>query len=278
MDARAEDHRDDHMADPPALALERGDDGIATVTLNRPAAFNTLSADCMAELIDTLDHIRDDGTSRVVVLRALGRGFCAGHDLKEMQGHRNDPDRGRAFYETLFKTCHALMQRIRDLPQPVIAEVQGIAVAAGCQLVATCDLAVASDSARFGVNGVDVGFFCSTPMVALTRNVQRKKAFELLTTGRLMTAEEACEAGLVNEVVPADRLTDATTDLARQIAAKSTAVISLGKKAFYRQAEADTDTAYRLMTEVMVDNLMLRDAEEGFAAFIDKRAPRWDDA
>lgn len=261
-----------------ALTREDRDTGVSILTLTRPSEFNTLSASAMAEMIETLGQISSDESVRVVVLRALGRGFCAGHDLKEMQAHRNDPDRGRAFFERLFKTCHQLMGTIRTLPQPVIAEVQGIAVAAGCQLVGTCDLAVSSEDARFGVNGVDVGFFCSTPMVALTRNIGAKTAFELLTTGRLMTAEEACSAGLVNEVVPADRLSAAAEDLAGQIAAKSKAVIGLGKQAFYHQIEADTDTAYRLMTEVMVDNLMLKDAEEGFAAFIDKRTPEWSDA
>ena len=251
--------------------------GIAVLTLNRPSAMNTLSVAMMAELADALTAIREDRNIGVVVLNARGRGFSAGHDIREMQAHRNDADRGKAFYDGLFGQCTDLMTLVRDLPQPVVASVQGIAVAAGCQLVATCDLAVAARSARFGVNGIDVGFFCSTPMVALSRNIGRKKAFELLTTGRLMSAGEASSAGLVNTVVDDEDLDQTALDMARAIAGKSKAVIGIGKPAFYDQAELVTADAYAKMTETMVENLMLEDCAEGFAAFIDKRDPNWED-
>lgn len=251
-------------------------DRICTLTLNRPAARNTLSVAMMDALQAELERIAQGGDISAVIIRAEGPGFCAGHDLKEMQARRNDPDGGRAFYQDLFAQCTRLMETIATLPQPVIAAVQGTAVAAGCQLVAACDLAIASETARFGVNGIDAGFFCSTPMVPLTRNIGRKKAFELLTTGRLMSAEEAQDSGLVNQVVGGDKLDAATIALARQIAAKSAAVIALGKQAFYAQLEMNIGDAYRFGSGVMVENLMLRDCAEGFDAFIGKRKPEWE--
>jgi len=258
----------------PVLRRDRG--GVATLTLNRPGAYNPLSTEMMTALQAAFDEIGRDRSVAVVLLRAEGKGFCAGHDLKEMQAHRNDPDRGEAFYQALFGQCARLMAGIAALPQPVIAAVQGTAAAAGCQLVATCDLAVAGRDARFGVNGIDVGFFCSTPMVALSRNIGAKKAFELLTTGRLMPAEEAQTAGLVNRVVDDAELDTASQELAVAIAAKSAAVIALGKQAFHRQLELDRETAYDFTGKVMIRNLMMRDAEEGFAAFIEKRRPKWE--
>lgn len=261
----------------PLVLRETPEAGIAVLTLNRPAAMNTLSVTMMSDLADALSKIKADRDIGVVILKARGRGFSAGHDIREMQAHRNDADRGKAFYDGLFAQCTNLMARVRDLPQPVVASVQGIAVAAGCQLVATCDLAVSARSARFGVNGIDVGFFCSTPMVALSRNIGRKKAFELLTTGRLMEAEEALTAGLVNTVVDDADLDRAALDLARAINGKSKAVIGLGKPAFHSQVEMSTADAYARMTDTMVENLMLEDCAEGFAAFIDKRDPNWED-
>ncbi len=259
-------------------ALTIGDhDGVRVLTLNRPRARNTLSVDMMGALEAAFADIDASEDVRCVVIRAQGPGFCAGHDLKEMQAHRNDPDRGRAFFTELFAQCTRLMGQIRACPRPVIAEVQGIATAAGCQLVATCDLAVASTSARFGVNGIDVGFFCSTPSVALARNIDRKTAMELLLTGRMMSAAEARDAGLVNHVTEPEDLSSTTMALSATIAAKSTAVTALGKKVFYEQVQMPLDEAYQLASEMMVENLMLADAEEGFAAFIDKRDPDWRD-
>jgi enoyl-CoA hydratase/carnithine racemase len=250
-------------------------DRVAVLTLNRPQARNSLSTDMMTALDAALDRIGADQAVNAVVLRAEGPGFCAGHDLKEMQAHRNDADRGAAFFRALFDQCTALMGRIQALPVPVIAAVQGSAVAAGCQLVATCDMAIASKAARFGVNGIDVGFFCSTPAVALSRNVGRKKTMELLVTGRMMGAEEALGEGLVNHVVAADELDAAALALAGRIAEKSRAVIALGKATFTKQVQMPLEEAYALACQTMVDNLMMRDSEEGFAAFLEKRKPEW---
>ena len=257
------------------LVEVRKSEAVATLTLNAPETRNALSVAMMSALQAELDDIAAAPDVRAVILRATGPGFCAGHDLKEMQAHRNDADKGRAFFGALFTQCTRLMEAISAMPQPVIAAVQGTATAAGCQLVATCDLAVASDTAQFGVNGIDVGFFCSTPMVALSRNIGRKKTLELLTTGRMMDAGEAQAAGLVNDVVAPAALDARAAQLAAAIAAKSGAVIALGKNAFYRQLEQDRNDAYADMSAVMVENLMLNDSAEGFAAFIDKRKPRW---
>lgn len=256
--------------------LRAAEGPVATLTLNRAGTFNALSQDMMAALQDELDAAGADASVRAVIIRAEGQGFCAGHDLKEIQAHRNDSGGGKAFYEALFAQCRKLMETINSLPMPVIAEVQGVAAAAGCQLVATCDMAVASTEARFAVNGIDVGFFCSTPMVAVTRNIGMKRTFELLTTGRLMPALEAAEAGLVNRVVTPSDLRATTSTLAARIAEKPSAVIKLGKDAFYRQAEMDRAEAYDLTTPVMVENLSMPESDEGMAAFIEKRKPRWE--
>lgn len=249
--------------------------GITTLTLNQPDKRNVLSIPMMDALQAEFDAISSDKNTRVVIIRAEGPGFCAGHDLKEMQDRRTDNDRGEAFFRALFAQCTKLMKSVVELPQPVVAEVQGTAVAAGCQLVGSCDMAIAGTSARFGVNGIDVGFFCSTPMVALSRNVPRKKAMELLTTGRLMGAEEAAEAGLVNQVVEDAHLSELTFALAETIAQKPPHVVALGKKAFHQQIQMGMDDAYQLTQEVMVENLMMDESIEGFTAFIDKRPPSW---
>jgi enoyl-CoA hydratase/carnithine racemase len=252
------------------MLLRRDDAGIAWLTLNRPAARNALSMALMQALDAELAAIADDPAVRVVVIGGAGPVFCAGHDLREL---RADPR--RAAYEALFAQCSRLMLRIVRLPRPVIARVHGVATAAGCQLVASCDLAVAADTARFATPGVNIGLFCSTPMVALSRAVGRKAAMEMLLTGDLVDAATAQRLGLVNRVVPADALDAATADLARRIADKSPLTLAIGKAAFYRQAELGLDDAYAYASEVMVRNMLARDAEEGVDAFLQKRPPVW---
>ena len=260
----------------PALLREDAD-GIAVLTLNRPDARNSLSEGLIAALTETLRGIADDKSIRVVVLGANGPGFCAGHDMKEMTARRSDPDRGRAYFKQLMDSCSAMMQTIVHLPKPVIAAVQGPASAAGCQLVASCDLAIASSAAKFATPGVNIGLFCSTPMVALSRNVSQKHAMEMLLTGDLISAEEAQRTGLVNRVVPPGAERDEALKLARQIASKSALTVKIGKEAFYRQLEMSLADAYRFASDVMVENMLARDAEEGIGAFIDKRTPNWED-
>jgi enoyl-CoA hydratase/carnithine racemase len=256
--------------------LSREDDGpVTTLTLSLPDRLNPLSDAMIAALHTTLDQIAATQDCRVVVLAGAGRAFCAGHDLKEIQNKRQAPDGGKAALLDLFERCSALMARIQSLPQPVIAQVHGLATAAGCQLVATCDMAVASDDARFGVNGVNIGLFCSTPMVALTRNIPRKAAFEMLTTGRFVTAPEAQTLGLINRAVPVADLGRATQDLARTIAGKLASAVRIGKGAFYAQADMPVGDAYRYTGEVMVQNMQDADTVEGIAAFLDKRPPNW---
>ena len=255
--------------DGPVL-LRSDADGIATLTLNRPGARNALSSRLMAHLHEQLEELAEDHSVKVLVIAANGPGFCAGHDLKEM---RANP--GRESYERLFRQCSRLMLAITGLAKPVIARVHGIATAAGCQLVASCDLAVAADSARFATPGVNIGLFCSTPMVALSRAVGRKTAMEMLLTGDMVPADEAKRLGLVNRVVPADALDQETYALARQIADKSPLVLAIGKEAFYRQAEMGLKDAYDYASEVMTRNMMAQDAEEGIDAFIEKRPPKW---
>jgi enoyl-CoA hydratase/carnithine racemase len=258
--------------------LLREDDGpVAVLTLNRPDIRNTLSEAMLAALGSTLTAIAGDRAVRAVVLTAKGPGFSGGHDLKEMSARRSDADGGRAYFAQIMQTCSAMMQQIVHLPQPVIAAVQGTATAAGCQLVASCDLAVASAAARFGVSGINIGLFCSTPMVALSRNVARKHAMEMLLTGDLISAEHALRIGLINQVVaPGDERATALT-LARKVADKSSCAVKLGKDAFYRQLEMGLDDAYRFTAGVMVENMMAHDAEEGIAAFVEKRTPKWED-
>ena len=256
---------------PPLLREDR--DGIALLTLNRPAARNALSEGLIAALGEEFDRIAEDRTVKVVVLSGPGPVFCAGHDLKEMTARRRDPDRGRAYFTDILSRCSAMMQRIVRLPQPVIAAVDGIATAAGCQLVASCDLAVAGRDARFCTPGVNIGLFCSTPMVALSRNLSRKHAMEMLLLGEMLPAEDAARMGLVNRVVP-DALAEALR-LATTIASKSTLTVRIGKKAFYEQAEMSLSEAYDHASAVMAENMLARDAEEGIGAVLEKRQPVW---
>ncbi len=257
--------------------LERADAGpVAILTLNRPAARNSLSDGMIAAVSDALSAIEADRNVRAVVIAANGPVFCAGHDLKEMTVRRSDPDRGRAYFKDLLDRCSAMMQAIVGLPQPVIAAVQGIATAAGCQLVASCDLAVAADTAKFCTPGVNIGLFCSTPMVALSRNVARKHAMEMLLTGDVISAQEAIRLGLVNRVVPAGQERAEALAFAAKIASKSGYALKIGKQAFYRQAEMGLAEAYRYASEVMAENMLARDAEEGIDAFLQKRDAAWE--
>lgn len=258
------------MSDQEAVLLYEKNDGIATLTLNRPRQRNALSLQLMSEIVERLGEIGEDDEVRVVVVRGNGPGFCAGHDLKEM---RADP-REEAHQNT-FAKCVEMMTGIVRLPQPVIARVHGIATAAGCQLVATCDLAVASQDARLATPGVNIGLFCSTPMVALSRNVGRKRAMEMLLTGDMIDATTAQQFGLVNHVVPADELDEAVHALAGKISSKSPLTLRIGKEAFYRQLETGLEDAYEYTGAVMVRNMLTDDAAEGIDAFIEKRQPVW---
>jgi enoyl-CoA hydratase/carnithine racemase len=261
-----------------SLILLREDiDGVAVLTLNRPQSRNSLSEAMLEALGDAFTAIAHDRAVRVVVLAANGPAFCAGHDLKELTARRSDDDRGRAYFKHIMTTCSTMMQQIVHLRQPVIAAVQGPASAAGCQLVASCDLAIASRTAKFATPGVDIGLFCSTPMVALTRNVSRKHAMEMLLTGDLVTAAHAERIGLVNRVVAAGHERTEAIRLAREIAGKSALTVKIGKEAFYRQIEMKLADAYSYASEVMVENMLARDAEEGIDAFVEKREPAWED-
>ena len=244
--------------------------GIATLTLNRPGQYNALSEDMLIALQEALDDIAGDDTVRVVVIAANGKAFCAGHDLKEMRSSED-----RAFHQALFDRCGTMMQTINNLPQPVIAKVQGIATAAGCQMVAQCDLAVAAETARFAVSGINVGLFCSTPAVPLSRNMHRKQAMQMLLTGDFIDAQTAKQFGLVNEVVSAEELDAAVASMADKIAAKSALAVNLGKKMFYQQANMDLSAAYQFAGERMTCNMDSEDAREGIDAFIEKRKPAW---
>ncbi|MBP0048255.1 enoyl-CoA hydratase [Marinobacterium sp. AK62] len=251
--------------------LERQDRaGTATLTLTRPDAYNSLSLELMQALHAELDRIASDQDVRCVVIRGSGKGFCAGHDLKQMLGAGEED-----FYRCTFDTCSRLMQRVVSLPVPVIAQVHGVATAAGCQLVASADLAVAADTARFATPGVNIGLFCSTPMVALSRAIQPKHAMEMLLTGRLVGAERAYEMGLVNRLVPESELESTVDELADTIASKSRKTLQIGKQAFYRQREMSLADAYDHCSEVMVGNMLTEDAQEGIDAFIHKRKPEW---
>ncbi|HQU67753.1 MAG TPA: enoyl-CoA hydratase [Albidovulum sp.] len=261
------------MSDP--LLLRKDDGGIATLTLNAPGSLNALSDAMLAALKAEFTRLAGDRAIRVVILKGAGKVFCAGHDLKEMQAGRAAPDKGRAYFADLFARCAEVMQMIPALPQPVIAEVHGIATAAGCQLVASCDMAVAAEGTRFGVNGVNIGLFCSTPMVALSRNVPRKVAFEMLTTGEFIGTDRALAVGLVNRVVPSQTLAAETMALAGTVAAKLGAAVKIGKRAFYDQIEIPVAEAYDHAAAVMVENMLWRDTEEGIAAFLEKRKPDW---
>ena len=247
-------------------------DGVCTLILNRPHARNALSDSLIAELHSSLLQIKDDRKARVVVIAARGPAFCAGHDLREMSAKS-----GIADYRDLFRRCSDLMLAITHLPQPVIAQVQGIATAAGCQLAASCDLAVAGESAKFATPGVNIGLFCSTPMVALSRKVGRKFAMKMLLTGEFVSAESAREAGLINEVAADSELEKRTMEIAAAIAKKSSHVLAIGKEAFYRQVEMPLADAYDYAAEVMAKNMTARDAAEGIGAFLEKRHPQWRD-
>jgi enoyl-CoA hydratase/carnithine racemase len=260
----------------PVLLRERNKD-IALLVLNRPQARNSLSEALIVALATAWTDIAADKSVRAVVVAANGPAFCAGHDMKELTARRTDPDGGRSYFRHIMTTCSAMMQQVVNLPQPVIAAVQGPASAAGCQLVASCDLAVASAAAKFATPGVDIGLFCSTPMVALSRNVARKHAMELLLTGDMVPAEKAAQIGLINRVVAPGKEREAAIALAQQIASKSSYVLKIGKEAFYRQDEMPLAEAYRYASEVMTENMMARDAEEGICAFIEKRDPNWQD-
>ena len=250
---------------------------IAVLTLNRPAARNSLSEGLIGELHAALTDIAGDKSIRGVVIAANGPAFSAGHDMKELTARRTDADRGRTYFAEIMTACSTMMHAIVRLPKPVVAAVQGVATAAGCQLVASCDLAVASETATFATPGVDIGLFCSTPMVALSRNVPRKQAMEMLLTGEPISAATAQSIGLINRVVPAGTERDVAIALAQKVALKSAYTVKLGKEAFYRQAEMSLSDAYRYAAEVMTENMMARDAEEGIGAFIEKREPKWQD-
>ena len=243
---------------------------IAWLTLNRPKAYNALSGDLMSELISSLNSIANERDIKVVVIKGAGKGFCAGHDLQEMKVNNNE-----TFLESFFEQCCVLMQAIVNLPQPVIAQVHGTAAAAGCQLVASCDLAFADDSATFATPGVNIGLFCSTPMVAVSRKINRKKMMEMLLLGDKIDSKTAVEHGLINRRVPAKLLNKAVSEVANKIASKSPLTLKIGKEAFYKQLEMPLSEAYEYTSKVMIQNMQARDAEEGISAFIEKRLPVW---
>ena len=251
--------------------------GILRLTLNDPLTRNSLSDAMLAALAIALDEARQNDQVRVVVIAAEGPAFCSGHNLKEITAHRQDEDQGKAYFSRLMAHCSALMQAIVHHPKPVIAEVQAVASAAGCQLVASCDLALASEQARFATPGLNIGLFCSTPMVALSRNVSRKHAMEMLLTGDMISAAQAERIGLINRVVATQLLRSSVDDIAARIAGKSKAVTKIGKEAFYRQIDMPLADAYDYAAHVMVENLLIEDSKQGIGAFIDKRPPKWED-
>lgn len=265
-----------HAGDPPALVRREDHAGVATLTLQSPASRNALSLAMIDALIGEFAAIAADRSVRVVVVAGDGPALSAGHDLKELRAHRNDADRGEAFYQRVMARCAELMQQIVALPKPVIAAVEGVATAAGCQLVAACDLAICGDKARFALPGVSIGLFCSTPLVAVGRAVSRKHAMEMALTGSLYGANEAERFGLVNRVVPAGQALAQAQSLAAGVAARSPATLAFGKRAFYQQIEMPLAQAYALAAQTMVDNLAHPDASEGIGAFLDKRAPHWE--
>ena len=256
--------------------LERHDTGAVTrLVLNAPERLNALSDEMLAALHTSLNEIADDRSVRAVIISGNGKAFCAGHDLKQMTAGRQAEDGGRVYFKNLFDQCAAMMARISSIPQPVIAQVHGIATAAGCQLVATCDMAIAAQGTEFGVNGVNIGLFCSTPMVALSRNIGRKQAFEMLTTGAFIEAERAETLGLINRVVAPETLNAETMVLAETVASKLGRAVKIGKKAFYNQIEMNVADAYDYTGDVMVENMLDQDTSEGIAAFLEKRDPTW---
>jgi enoyl-CoA hydratase/carnithine racemase len=256
------------------LRVERPRAGVLRLTLANPPA-NALSEAVLSALQAAIGAAREDASVRVVVVTAEGKLFSGGHDLKEMSARRGDPDGGRSYFEDVFGRCARMMQSILALPKPVVAEVGGLATAAGCQLVATCDIAVAAESARFGVNGIDLGLFCSTPMVALSRNVSPKTALDMLMTGEMISAERALAAGLVSRIVPAAELRAETDRVIERLLARPSAVLALGKKAFAEQLSMPVAEAYRFATATIVDNMLMEEAKEGIGAFFGKRKPDW---
>ena len=257
--------------------LERHDTGAVTrLVMNAPERLNALSDEMLAALHTSLDEIANDRSIRAVIISGNGKAFCAGHDLKQMTTGRQAEDGGRAYFKDLFDRCAAMMARVQSMPQPVIAQVHGIATAAGCQLVATCDMAIAAQGTRFGVNGVNIGLFCSTPMVALSRNIGRKQAFEMLTTGAFIEAKRAEALGLVNRVVAPEALENETMRLADTVASKLGTAVKIGKETFYNQIEMNVVDAYAYTGDVMVENMLDGDTSEGIAAFLDKRDPTWE--
>ena len=259
------------------MLLEQRHGGVTLLTMNRPAARNSLSLAMLAELHGAITRLGKDTSIKAIVLAGEGPAFCAGHDLKEMTAARQASDGGQAFFTETMTACSNMMQAVVNCPKPVVAAVEGVATAAGCQLVASCDLAIAGAAARFATPGVNIGLFCSTPMVAVSRNIPRKKVMEMLLTGEMITAETAADWGLVNRAVAEGAAVDSALELAQQIAAKSPATVKIGIEAFYKQLEMPLDKAYDYTAEVMVTNMMDRDAIEGINAFIEKRPPQWRD-
>ncbi|VEN72655.1 Enoyl-CoA hydratase [Candidatus Desulfarcum epimagneticum] len=260
--------QNENPADSPVL--RKDENGVCHLTLNRPKAYNALSMGCMEALIAQFEALSKDPDIRVVIISGSGKGFCAGHDLKEMMGEGTE-----AFFEKTFATCSKMMTLIHTLPQPVIAKIHGIATAGGCQLVAVCDLAVAEEGARFATPGVNIGLFCSTPMVPLSRTVARKHALELLLMGDMISAQRACEMGLINRVTPQDELDAAVLEMAEKLASKSPLTLKIGKGAFYRQIDMTLHDAYDMCVKTIVGNMMTHDAQEGISAFMEKRKPTW---
>ena len=264
-------------ADNPIVLKEELKSGLLRLVLNNPQSKNALSEDMISALINCIDSASNDHSIKVIIIAASGNVFCAGHDLKEITEARDSQDGGDLYFKGLFNSCSSLMQLIVNTPKPIIAQVDGVATAAGCQLVASCDLAIASDVSKFATPGVNIGLFCSTPMVALSRNVHKKNAMEMLLTGDMIDCKKAKEIGLINEYVSPDNLNDSVLHLAEKIASKSSRTLATGKKAFYKQAEMTLADAYEYTSEVMKKNLLRSDAKEGIKAFLEKRTPKWDD-
>lgn len=258
------------------ILLRSDANAVASLTLNAPKKLNALSEEMLEALQSALDSIAEDRSIRAVIIKGSGKAFCAGHDLKQMTAARQTEDGGKAYFNELFATCGHLMTSITKMPQPVIAQAHGIATAAGCQLVASCDMAVAATGTRFGVNGVNIGLFCSTPMVALTRNIPRKQAFEMLTTGEFIDTDKALALGLINRAVPMEELDAATLALAEKVAGQLGVAVKIGKEGFYHQADLSLEEAYAYTGRVMAENMLFRDTENGIAAFLDKRHREWE--
>ena len=259
------------------LTQKLSEDGILRLTLNDEKRRNALSEEMMAALSESLNQASTNDAVRVIILAAIGPAFCSGHDLKQMSARRNSEDNGRQYFTEVFAKCSSLMKSITSNSKPIIAEVSGVAAAAGCQLVASCDLAIASESARFITPGVNIGLFCSTPMVALSRNISNKAAMEMLLTGEMVSAKKAEHIGLINQAVKDIDLTESTMNMAKVIASKSSMTLKTGKQAFYKQKEMSLEAAYDYTSSIMVENMLKLDAQEGIGAFIEKRQPKWRD-